>query len=187
MYQTTLGQSDSSSGSMPSRVPWVQELRLEEREHSIERGPRRLTRLVDEIYGEHRVVLGERTFGVAIALMELDRDEAIPQSLAQVFEALARDHRVTAKPEAQDLEAFLRAAIRYASDVRWGAIDAACARLPQRKRKGRLRHHWGEDARVFGHGEREPTREAHSHDAHTRTTAAVVLFGGESAQVIHDG
>ena len=129
----------------------------------------RLARLVDQVAGEHRVVLAERAVGVPVLLAQLHGHEAVAEPLLEEREALPR-----ARTGRRRSAARARAAPRRRNGRFTIARSASLVSTPpsreraDRERQRRLRHHRREHEVVDGHREREAAGEAHADDADAR-------------------
>ena len=119
--------------------------------------------------------------GVARRRVDLHRDEGVAELAAQRLEALGEAEGVVAEAQPEQTGARRRALL-HPGEIGVGDPDVGLALLAQGERERRLAEDGGQDHVVDHHRQGEAAGEAHPHDAHTRSTTALVLGRGQRAQ-----
>ena len=120
------------------------------------------------------------SFGISCgfwpAVLDLDRDQAVAEHLAQMREAFRGNELVAGEAHRQHAQLL---AVGDEGEVGIRETERALARLSHRERQRGLTEHRGEHRVVDRHRECEPSGEAHADGADSRSAALFVQIARE--------
>ncbi len=167
------------AGRAPLRPParhviYFEQAGTEEIEHLGQRVVGRVTRLVDEMLGQHRVRPLRVAVRVAIRRIDVDADEVVAELLAQAGESFWWDEGVAGEAKAEHGQILRRGLLLDLGEIVVGQPEITLAFRADTEGQRRLRQHRCEHRGIGHHRQREPTGEAHPDDADTGPTTLLV-------------